>query len=225
MKRLMYLLIGVMGSSVVLAACNIGGTDISSGQSDAQQAQILESQQQGSDSLTLDQSQPIPKFRHSELRAEVIDLEKWQAAGSPATAFWTTNDGRLLYTCPTIGPAVPSTTQLTNPVQAVVKGSGGDSAGGVTSTGNPEPVGVYTGNSSGTYNACVAPDGTTYPGYDEGYVQIIGAPATWVAVDEPDAAKANDVTGIGYHGYVKLVGSPPPIFSDVKNGTPHPATP
>ena len=95
----------------------------------------------------------------------------------------------------------------------------------MTSTGNQDPTGVYTGDSTGTYVACVATDGTTYPGYNEGYVQIIGAPATWVAVDEPDSAKSTDLIGLGYHGYVKMVGTAPPIFSDVKQGTPHAATP
>jgi hypothetical protein len=43
-----------------------------------------------------------------------------------------------------------------------------------------EPTGVYTGDSSGTYVVCIAPNGDKYLSYWEGFVQTEGGPAEWV---------------------------------------------
>jgi len=72
--------------------------------------------------------------------------------------------------CPSIGFPTPTTAQLTNPLQDV--GTGGP-------IGQLEPNGVYTGDSTGTYVVCVAPNGTKYVSYWEGDVQTEGGPAHW----------------------------------------------
>lgn len=182
-------------ASVTLAACGIGGAVIASA-TPAQQAQSLEAQAQGRDALNFDQAQPIPFFRYSQIRAELIDIEKWQATGATSTSLFFSNDGKLLFTCPSMGAPIASDSQLSNPVQAVWNNSGSSPAG--VGTGNMDPTGVYTGPSSGTYVSCVSPTAGAYPVYWEGYVMTVGGPAQFA------------------NGQVSLTGQPNSIFGDIK---------
>lgn len=119
-------------------------------------------------------NQPIPLNDWSQFRQTVIDVEQAQIHGVATTTFFF-NQGVSdpIDVCPSIGFAVPSTAQLTNPTQLV----GGDSRNGVI--GQAEPNGVYTGDSTGTYVVCVAKSGLRYPNYWEGFVKTIGGPAHW----------------------------------------------
>jgi hypothetical protein len=79
--------------------------------------------------------------------------------------------------CPSIGFPVASTAQLTNPEQLVGGSHNSNTIEGVIA--QQEPNGVYTGDSSGTYVICVAPNGVRYITYWEGDVQTEGGPAHW----------------------------------------------
>lgn len=123
-------------------------------------------------------NQPTPAFDWSQYRQTVIDVETAQVHGVATTTFFF-NQGvqRPIKVCPSIGFPVATTSQLTNPDQLVARGYNSTTIDGVV--GQQEPNGVYTGDSSGTYVVCVAPNGTKYVTYWEGFVHTEGGPAHW----------------------------------------------
>lgn len=124
-------------------------------------------------------NQPIPQSNYSQLRQTVIDAELAQIHGVATTTFFF-NQGtpNPVESCSSIGFPVASTAQLTSPDQLIGNGGGTDRYGtGVVS--QQEPNGVYTGNSSGTYVICVAPNGTKYINYAEEYAHTVGGAAHW----------------------------------------------
>lgn len=158
-----------------LAACGGGNA--------ANKAAILEYKQQGQASYTLDLNQPVPHFNFSQLRQNLKELEAAQAQGVQTTSFFFNLGNRdPIQSCPSIGAPIPVTDQLTNPNQvqkdnaAPINNGGGNSV-----VGQEDPTGVYSGNSAGTYVMCVAPNGSTYADYWEGFVQTVFGPATWNA--------------------------------------------
>ncbi|MEC5149199.1 hypothetical protein [Cryobacterium sp. GrIS_2_6] len=122
-------------------------------------------------------NQPIPAADWSQYRQTVIDVENAQIHGVATTTFFF-NQGtpKPIKVCPSIGFAVPTTAQLTNPDQ-ITNTSGAAAGYGVVA--QQEPSGVYTGASSGTYVVCVASDGSKYISYWEGDVQTEGGAAHW----------------------------------------------
>jgi hypothetical protein len=119
-------------------------------------------------------NQPIPQSDWSQYRQTVLDVESAQIHGvATTTFFFNLGTDKPIKVCPSIGFPVASTAQLTNPDQSV------GSQGAVIA--QQEPNGVYTGNSSGTYVVCVAPNGTKYISYWEGDVHTEGGPAHWDA--------------------------------------------
>lgn len=134
-------------------------------------------------------NQPVPIFQFSQLRQNLIELERAQAESVATTSFMF-NQGVVdpVSSCPSIGFPIPSTTQLSNPQKAVGGGNG------VTSVGNLEATGVYTGNSSGTYVVCVTSGGKAYALYWEGFVETITGPATWDATKK-QVVLTGDPTG------------------------------
>ena len=125
---------------------------------------------------TYQKNQPVPLHDWSQYRQTVIDMENAQANAVATTTFFF-NQGveRPIKSCPSIGFPVPTTAQLTNPEQVL-----GGYQGGPAVVAQMEPTGVYTGDSSGTYVVCVAPNGDKYLSYWEGFVQTEGGPAEWV---------------------------------------------
>lgn len=123
-------------------------------------------------------NQPVPAFDWSQYRQTVIDVETAQVHGvATTTFFFNLGVARPIKVCPSIGFPVASTAQLTNPQQLAARGYNGGTIDGVV--GQQEPNGVYTGDSSGTYVVCVAPNGTRYVTYWEGDVHTEGGPAHW----------------------------------------------
>lgn len=137
---------------------------------------------------TLSQSQPVPSFNWSQVRQNLIELETAQAQTTQTTTFFF-NQGiqTPIMSCPSIGFPIPSTYQLTNPVQAETHGY--QDAGTVT-VGQIEAIGVYTGDSTGTYVICVDATGKAYANYWEGFVQTVTGPAVW-----NDSKKQVELTG------------------------------
>lgn len=130
-------------------------------------------------------NQPVPDFDWSAYRQTAIDIESAKVhAVATTTFFFNQGATRPIRSCPSLGFPIPSTVQLTNPMQEI---------GGAGATiGQMEPNGTYTGESSATYVVCAAPDGTRYVVYWEGFVYTEGGPARW-----------NDDTGM-----VELTGKP-----------------
>lgn len=122
-------------------------------------------------------NQPVPQFDWSQYRQTVIDVESAQVHGvATTTFFFNLGTSRPIKVCPSIGFPVPTTAQLTNPAQLADPGNSSSSV-----IGQAEPNGAYTGQSTGTYVTCIAPNGTKYISYWEGDVQTEGGPAHWDA--------------------------------------------
>jgi hypothetical protein len=142
--------------------------------------------------------QPVPNFQYSQLRQNLIELQAAQANGAVTTSFFLnmgSNDP--VFQCSSIGAPIASTTELTNPQQTV---SGSDTHGyGLTSIGQADPTGVYTGQSTGTYIMCVGQSGQVNPVYWEGTVLTAFGPAHWdktahtMVVDGPSGSKFSGI--------------------------------
>lgn len=119
-------------------------------------------------------NQPIPQADWSQYRQTLIDVENAQIHGIATTTFFYNMGVKdPIKSCPSLGYPVASTSQITNPDQKV-----GGSNGNVT-IAQMEPNGSYTGDSQGTYVACVATGGVPYVTYWEGHVETEGGPAHW----------------------------------------------
>lgn len=119
-------------------------------------------------------NQPIPFSTWSQYRQTLTDVELAQIHGVATTSFFFNQGATQPYkSCPSIGFPVASTSQLTNPQQAVWGHQSG------TTIGQLEPNGTFTGDSTGTYVVCVAPNGIKYISYAEGFVHAEGGPAHW----------------------------------------------
>lgn len=114
--------------------------------------------------------QPVPKYDWSQIRATLISVEDAQAKGTATTSFFfEAGVAQPVRTCDSIGYAVPSTAQITNPDQRVYEG---------TVISQMEPTGIYTGDSQGTFVVCLV-NGNPTPTYWEGEVAVEGGPAKW----------------------------------------------
>lgn len=149
-----------------------------SGCTDTPTSALNKDQQNTAEQQTVYQNvQPVPKFDWSQYRQTIIDFETAQVNGVATTSFMMNYGVDPVTWCPSIGFAVPTTSQLTNPDQ--VTHESGLSGGGSVVVAQEEPNGSYTGNSSGTAVVCVAPNGAKYIVYAEGNVFTIGGPAHW----------------------------------------------
>jgi len=142
--------------------------------------QALENQASGSIEKTYLLNEPPPHFTYSAIRATAISIEAIQALNEQTTSFgFNMGERNPVWSCPSLGEPVASTTEITNPQQTV---SGGSSQGyGLAAIGNMDPNGIYTGTSTGTYVLCVNKNGVPYAQYWEGFVDTVSGPATWDA--------------------------------------------
>lgn len=162
-----------IGISLGATACSSSDTK------SADTANQKEASQQANASQNMVTDQPIPSFEYSQLRQNLIELEKAQAAGVQSTTFFY-NQGVQdpIFVCPSVGFGVASTTQLSNPEQ-LVDGGGGNSTWAKITIPQMDPNGVYSGNSTGTYVLCVGGDGKVFAKYWEGFVDTVSGPAKW----------------------------------------------
>ena len=165
--------VAVMAASVValgLAACTSGGGN---------SGQQLENQQQGNDTTTYEQNQPIPHFTTSQMRATLTEVEAIQALGSQTTSFFF-NQGVAdpIFSCPSLGMPVPATAQLSNPDQ--VENDSYPNGGQAVTVGQMDPNGIYSPtDSTGTNVLCLNSSGQPYIQYWEGFVDSVSGAATW----------------------------------------------
>lgn len=166
--------------------------------SSATKAQNTEQKQAANGMNALLRDQPVHSYQYSQLRQNLQELEDAQANGTVTTSFFM-NMGVQdpVMSCPSIGAPIASTTELTNPSQTV---SGGNGQGyGLTTIGQADPTGVYTGQSSGTYILCVGSNGAVNPVYWEGFVMTAFGPAHWdkathnMVIDGPASSKFSNI--------------------------------
>lgn len=168
-KRIIFVALGLTAAALLTTAGSCDGTPNSVAQDQHTTNSQLDRYQK---------NQPVPAFDWSQYRQTLIDVESAQVHGvATTTFFFNLGTSKPIKVCPSIGFPVATTSQLTNPEQLI--GVPNVSGGGVVS--QQEPNGTYTGQSSGTYVVCVAPNGTKYISYWEGDVQAEGGPAHWDA--------------------------------------------
>ena len=125
------------------------------------------------------QTQPIPFFKWSQDRDNLIQIYKMKNEARATYAVVRSITGEILWHCPSIGFPIPADTQLTNPLQmehyhgAVIE--------------QAEPNGLFSSkHTDGTYVICVLPDGTLSPQYSESKVDTFTRPVKVVTVDGKD---------------------------------------
>jgi type II secretory pathway pseudopilin PulG len=159
----------VIGAAIALPILLGAGSCSSDEATRADEAQINEQL------AVYQKNQPTPRFDWSQYRQTVIDLETAQANVVATTSFFFNAGVNTPFkTCPSIGFPVATTSQLTNPWQLTWNSSASGTVGQM------EPTGVFTGDSSGTYVVCIAPNGDKYLSYWEGFIDTEGGPAEWV---------------------------------------------
>ena len=168
-----------IGALVIAGALTLGACSQSVDSSAQQAANQTDAQKSGAALHQLQIAQPIPQYNWSQYRETLIQIENAQANTVQTTSFFF-NQGVAdpIQTCPSIGFGIASTTELTNPLQAV-DNSGGNGGYAMTTIGQVDPTGVYSGNSTGTYVVCVNSDGSNYFQYWEGFVDTVTGPAVW----------------------------------------------
>lgn len=161
-------------------------------------AQKNEQQQASSAADALIRNQPVHSYQTSQLRQNLQEIEDAQANGTVTTTFFM-QMGRPdpLFSCPSVGAPIASSSQLTNPEQTV---SGSNTNGySLTTIQQMDPTGQYTGSSTGTYVMCVGADGSVTATYWEGEVFTVFATAHWdqanhkVEMDGPPSFKFSPI--------------------------------
>lgn len=154
-----------LGAVFGLSACTDDGS--ARAKDEAQSEAILQD---------LQKAHPVPKFKYSQYRQNLVEIVTAQAESTPTTSFFF-NQGVKdpVGSCPSIGFPIPTTAQLTNPEQI----GGGNSSAGYVTLPQVEPNGVFTGDSSGTYVICRDANGRAYGDYWEGNVRAVTGPAEW----------------------------------------------
>lgn len=170
------LVVVLLMTAILLAACE--PTNKSATQKDTElSAQILSD---------LQKAHPVPMFRRSQIRQNLVELTVAQAETTQTTTFFfNLGVADPVNQCPSIGFPIPATMQLTNPQQVIYRANHDDPV-----LPQVEPTGVYTGDTTGTYVMCIDAQGNAYAVYWEGFVQAVTGPAEFS------------------DGQVKLVGPP-----------------
>lgn len=169
MKKFLICVVAAL-TMVSASACT---HSISKSNTDEHKAQVA-------DAENLINDQPIPQFSYSQIRQNLIEIEKAQAEGVETTSFaFLQGVKQPIWSCPSIGMAIPETASLSNPLQIVNQNVGsGTWADGVVD--QMDPNGIYTStNGTGTTVMCVDAQGKVKPRSWEGYVDVEFAPAVW----------------------------------------------
>ena len=175
---------------ISFAACGVNSSSATS----------IEAKAQSQDTQTLLKATPPPQYSYSQERQDLKNIEDARANATQTTSFfYNMGSNTPVFSCPSIGYPIASDTELTNPNQITwVYTGGGTRIDGVI--GNPDPTGVYTGQSTGTYVICVNSAGQGYGFYWEGFVAALPGYATIV------------------NGQIQFSGSPTAHFSTKQGG-------
>lgn len=191
MNRKIIVILAALSAAVGLAACSSGNNSTVKAE---QKQQTLITRQ-------LEQNQPVPDIKFSQLRQNLIEIKLAEAKGVQTTSFFfQMGDKNPVFSCPSIGAPIDAGDQLTNPTQVVHDNWNSDHH--VLTVDQMDPTGEYSSGSGngGTYAICIDGNGDEFAQYWEGQVMTIFAPAVW------DAAT----------GQVKVVGHPTYDFTGNK---------
>lgn len=163
-------LIITVGATAV--SCTSTGHPQSSGQKQ-------ENQQQSNITSQLLQAQPIPAAAWSQVRQNLIEIERSQTDTTQTTTFMfgPANNPDPIDWCPSIGDPIPGTAQLSNPQQ--IQHDGYPSGGAAVPIPQMDPNGIYGGETTATYVMCVNAQGQVEPRRAEGIAHTVYGPATW----------------------------------------------
>ena len=166
-----------MSKKIVAALAAITAVALLSGCTAQEKSLSRDNEATGNQLERYQANQPVPAYDWSQYRQTVIDVLDAQVHGVATTTFFF-NQGvaHPFKVCSSIGFPVPSTTQLTNPLQKIPQHE--------SVVALSEASGVYTGDSSGTYVVCIDPNGVSYVTYWEGFVHTEGGPAYWDSEQE-----------------------------------------
>ena len=115
------------------------------------------------------QTQPIPFFKWSQDRDNLIQIYKMKNEARATYSVVRSITGDILWHCPSIGFPIPADTQLTNPLQSSANHNG--------VIEQAEPNGLFTSkNTDGTYVICVLPSGILSPQYTEAKAETFTRP-------------------------------------------------
>ena len=120
-------------------------------------------------------AQPVPSFDFSLERQATIDLYLIRNDTVSTHSVVFSDQGNILFDCPSIGYGLPYDTSLTNPLKSEWKHSSAHQAVAVGSavTGQAEPNGVYAStNTSATWMFCVDESGLATPVYTESKLSV-----------------------------------------------------
>jgi hypothetical protein len=123
--------------------------------------------------------QPLPYFPFSRIRQNLTEVEAINALGIASTTFmFIPGVPNPVLICPSVGVPVPVTDNLSNPWVPVWSNGGTNGNAGVA-VGQEEPMGVFTGDSTGTDSLCINGTGGQYEGYNEAYDVSVTTSAYW----------------------------------------------
>lgn len=161
----------------------------------------VEQNTEGAQATQYSQSQPIPFFKWSLERQVLIDAETASAEGDQSTSFFF-NFGIQdpIMTCPSLGMAVPDTSQLSNPEQVVSNRQNKRlPSGDWTNMPQADPFGVFTpATSDGTYVICII-GGKPVLQRAEETVHTVMAPAVWNEKTHQIQITGNPTTNVVTH--------------------------
>lgn len=160
-----FAIIGVIMVGLLTTASACTGESVSS--DEAVSEQILSD---------LQKAQPVPMFKYSQYRQNLIEIVTAQAHATPTTTFFFNSGVKdPVYSCPSIGFPIPGTTQLTNPEQIE------DRTNGDVVIPQVEPNGTFSGETTNTTTICRDANGRGYAVGWEGFTMPITGPAEWNA--------------------------------------------
>ena len=161
-------LIAVGGAALALAACSNPTSK------EVRKAARTENAAVASAFNKLAVAQPLPIFDYSQLRQNLIEIQTAEANGIATTSFmFNLGAPDPVHSCPSVGYPIPSSDQLSSPNQVTDLGDGSS----VIAQG--DPVGIYRGDTTGTYVICVSPAGKGYATLWEGFVMTVPGTAHW----------------------------------------------
>lgn len=161
-----------IAGSVLLGVFLTAGTSSCSGESSSS----TNNDEKVSEALLSDfqKSQPVPTFKYSQYRENLIDIVTAQAKPTPTTTFFfNAGVAQPVYWCSSVGFPIPGTSQLTNPLKIE------DRYEGDVAIPQVEPNGVFTGETTNTTTICRDAQGRGYAVGWEGFTLPITGPAVW----------------------------------------------
>lgn len=139
--------------------------------SGAEQASENDTKETGDQMAVLTDAQPTIRVPYSQVRQTII-LAEWIAATGAATHTFVFIPGGQnsapIFECDSAGFPVPGTYNITNPL---VEDPNHRAEDGIVVNQAEPTLGVYTGDSQGTYVVCLTDGGKPYVQWAEGIVQ------------------------------------------------------